>query len=112
MDQSRLSLLALHFIPGIGNYTIRQLVSYCGSAEKVFKTPKGRLRKIPGIGDITAEALTKGKPFVLTEREIRKAEKEKASLIFFFGLINSNSDSQKRMSEGATLNISATSPME
>ena len=75
--------MALHFIPGIGNYTIRQLVSYCGSAEKVFKTPKGRLRKIPGIGDITAEALTKGKPFVLAEREIRKAEKEKASLIFF-----------------------------
>jgi DNA processing protein len=83
MDQNRLSLLALHFIPGIGNYIIKQLVSYCGSAEKVFKTPKGRLQKIPGIGDVTAEAIVKGKPFVLAEREWSKAEKEKAQLIFF-----------------------------
>ena len=83
MDQNRLSLLALHFIPGIGNYIIRQLVSYCGSAEKVFKTPKGKLQKIPGIGDITAEAIVRGKPFALAEREWRKAEKEKSQLIFF-----------------------------
>jgi DNA processing protein len=83
MDQNRLSLLALHFIPGIGNYIIRQLVSYCGSAEKVFKTPKGKLRKIPGIGDITAEAIVKGKPFAHAERECKKAEKEKSQLIFF-----------------------------
>jgi DNA processing protein len=83
MDQNRLSLLALHFIPGIGNYIIKQLVSYCGSAEKVFKTPKGKLQKIPGIGDVTAEAIVKGKPFFLAEREWKKAEKEKAQLIFF-----------------------------
>ena len=83
MDQNRLSLLALHFIPGIGNYIIRQLVSYCGSAEKVFATPKGKLRKIPGIGDVTAEAIVKGKPFMRAEREWVKAEKEKSHLIFF-----------------------------
>ncbi|HYI79131.1 MAG TPA: DNA-processing protein DprA [Chryseolinea sp.] len=83
MDQNRLSLLALHFIPGIGNFIIRQLVSYCGTAEKVFDTPKGKLRRIPGIGDVTAEAIVKGKPFALAEKEWRKAEKEKASLVFF-----------------------------
>ncbi|HZI25446.1 MAG TPA: helix-hairpin-helix domain-containing protein, partial [Chryseolinea sp.] len=73
MDQNRLSLLALHFIPGIGNFIIRQLVSYCGTAEKVFDTPKGKLRRIPGIGDVTAEAIVKGKPFALAEKEWRKA---------------------------------------
>jgi DNA processing protein len=83
MDQNRLSLLALHFISGIGNHIIRQLVSYCGSAEKVFKTSKGKLRKIPGIGDVTAEAIVKGKPFAAAEREWRKAEREKSQLIFF-----------------------------
>ena len=83
MDQNRLSLLALHFIPGIGNHIIRQLVSYCGSAEKVFKTSKGKLRKIPGIGDVTAEAIVKGKPFADAEKEWRKAEREKSQLIFF-----------------------------
>jgi DNA processing protein len=83
MDQSRLSLLALHFIPGIGDHLIRQLVSYCGSAEKVFSTPKGKLLKIPGIGEVTAESIRQGKPFAAAEKEIRKAEKEKVDLIFF-----------------------------
>ena len=70
MDQNRLSLLALHFIPGIGDHIIRQLVSYCGSAERVFKTPKGKLLKIPGIGEVTAEVIIKGNPFLTAEKEI------------------------------------------
>lgn len=83
MDQNRLSLLALHFIPGLGDYLIRQLISYCGSPEKVFKMPKGKLLKIPGIGLVTAEAIIKGKPFSQAEKESRKAEKEGVDLLFF-----------------------------
>lgn len=83
MDQNRLSLLALHFIPGIGDHLIRQLVSYCGSAGKVFSTPKGKLLKIPGIGGVTAEAIRQGKPFAAAERELKKAEKNKVQLLFF-----------------------------
>ena len=83
MDQNRLSLLALHFIPGIGDYLIRQLVSYCGAAEKVFKIPKGKLLKIPGVGMVTAEAIIQGKPFQRAEKELRRAEKEKVDLLFF-----------------------------
>jgi DNA processing protein len=83
MDQNRLAFLALHFIPGIGDYLIRQLVSYCGSAEKVFKTPKGKLLKVPGIGEITAESIRQGKPFAEAEKEMRKAEKENVQLVFF-----------------------------
>lgn len=83
MDQNRLSLLALHFIPGIGDYLIRQLVSYCGSAERVFKMPRGKLQKIPGVGAITAEAISQGKPFNLAEKEFRKAEQDRVDLLFF-----------------------------
>lgn len=83
MDQNRLSLLALHFIPGLGYYLIRQLVSYCGSAEKVFKTPKGKLLRVPGVGAVTADAITKGKPFAQAEKEIQRAEHEKVNLLFF-----------------------------
>ena len=83
MDQNRLSLLALHFIPGIGDYLIRQLISYCGSAERVFKLPKGKLQKIPGVGLITAEAIKQSKPFALAEQEVRRAEKERVDLLFF-----------------------------
>jgi DNA processing protein len=83
MDQTRLSLLALHFIPGLGDHLIRQLVSYCGSAEKVFKTPKGKLMKIPGVGVVTAEGIISGRPFATAEKELRKAERENVQLIFF-----------------------------
>ena len=83
MDQNRLSLLALHFIPGLGDYLIRQLVSYCGSAEKVFKIPKGKLLKIPGVGSVTAEAIAKGKPFAMAEKEVHRAQQEKVKLLFF-----------------------------
>ncbi len=57
MDSERLSFLALHLVPGIGDYLLKQLVSYCGSAENVFRTPKGKLLKIPGIGSVTTEAI-------------------------------------------------------
>lgn len=83
MDQNRLALLALHFIPGIGDYLVRQVVSYCGSAEKVFKTPKGKLLKIPGVGAVTAEAILNGKPFQQAEKELVKAEQSKVELLFF-----------------------------
>ena len=83
MDQNRLSLLALHFIPGVGDYLIKQVVSYCGSAEKVFKTPKGKLLKIPGVGEVSANAILNGKPFEEAEKELKKAEKESVELLFF-----------------------------
>lgn len=82
-DDERLALLALHFVPGLGNYTIRQLVSYCGSAAQVFKKPRGKLLKIPGIGPKTAEAVVNGKPFIEAEREWKRAEKENVKLIFY-----------------------------
>lgn len=83
MDEKRLSLLALHFIPGVGDYLIRQLISYCGAAEKVFKTPKGKLLRIPGVGEVTAESIRQGKPFAAAEKELARAEKEQVQLIFF-----------------------------
>jgi len=72
MDQNRLAFLALHFISGVGDQLIKQLVSYCGSAEQVFKTPKGKLLKIPGIGRITAESIHKGSTFHRAEKELKK----------------------------------------
>lgn len=83
MDQNRLSLLALHFIPGLGDYLIRQLISYCGTPEKVFRIPKGKLLKIPGVGLVIAEAITNGKPFSTAEKELLRAEKENVELLFF-----------------------------
>src|SRR6185369_5550467 len=83
MSQDRLSFLALHFIPGVGDQLVKQLVSYCGSAEQVFKTPKGKLLKIPGIGLVTAEAILSEKTFLRAEKELKKAEKEDTEILFF-----------------------------
>lgn len=83
MGQDRLAFLALHFIPGIGDYLIKQLVSYCGSAEQVFKTPKGKLLKIPGIGEVTGEAIKSGGTFHRAEKEFKKAEKEETEILFY-----------------------------
>jgi DNA processing protein len=83
MDQNRLAFLALRFIPGVGDYLVRQLVSYCGSAEGVLKTPRGKLLKIPGVGEVTADAILKRKSFHQAEKELLKAEKQGVQLLFF-----------------------------
>ena len=83
MDQERISFVALHFIPGIGDILVKQLVSYCGSAEQVFKQSRGRLLKIPGIGEITAEAIHQGRAFDHAEKEFRKAEREETEILLF-----------------------------
>ena len=83
MDQERLSFLGLHFVPGIGDFLVKQLVSYCGSAGAVFKTPKGKLLKIPGVGEVTAEAIKSGNTFYEAEKELRKAEKEEVDILFY-----------------------------
>ncbi len=83
IDQTRLCLLALHFIPGVGDYLIRQLISYCGSAEQVFNTPKGKLLKIPGIGEVTAKAILTHQAFGSAETELLKVEKMGARILFY-----------------------------
>jgi DNA processing protein len=83
MDQERLSFLALHSLSGVGDYLLKQLVSYCGSAEQVFKTPKGKLLKIPGVGEVTAESIRTGKTFEKAEKEMAKAEKSNTEILFY-----------------------------
>lgn len=83
MDQERLSFLALHLIPGVGDHLIRQLIGYCGSAEEVFKKPKGKLMKIPGVGEVTANGIKRADVFLEAERELASAEKEGVQILFF-----------------------------
>ena len=83
MDENRLAFLALHFIPGIGNNLIKQLISYTGSANAVFNTTKGKLLKIPGIGNTIAESIKQQKPLAEAEAEYKKAEKQGTSILFY-----------------------------
>lgn len=83
MDQERLAFVALHFTPGIGDFLLKQLVSYCGSAEQVFKTPKGKLLKIPGVGEYSAVAIKNSNPFTEAEKELKKAEREDVEILLY-----------------------------
>lgn len=83
MDQERVCFLALQLIPGVGNVLIKQLISYCGSAQEVFRQPRGKLLRIPGIGEVTTDSILNGKPLHLAEQELRRAEKEQAQILFY-----------------------------
>lgn len=75
--------MALHLVPGVGDFLIKQLISYCGSAQQVFRQSKGKLLKIPGIGEVTANAIHEGKARHNAEKEFRKAEREDTRILFF-----------------------------
>ena len=83
MDQNRLAQLALHFIPRIGNQTVKQLISYAGSAHNVFELPKGKLLKIPGIGTATVNSILNHRPFERAEQELKKAETSGTQLLLY-----------------------------
>lgn len=76
--------VALGLLPGIGNMITRQLVSYCGSAKAVFYTPKGRLLKIPGVGQTIAAVFGEAQASLRkAEETLRLAEKQQVQLLFF-----------------------------
>ena len=57
MNTETIYLLALQFLRGIGDINAKSLISYCQTAENVFKTPISKLKKIPGIGQYTIQTL-------------------------------------------------------
>lgn len=75
--------IALTLISGVGDMTIKNLVSYCGSAEAVFKEHKKALLKIPGIGRQMANQILKADVFSRAESEFRFIEKHDVSTYFF-----------------------------
>ncbi|TAE85006.1 MAG: DNA-protecting protein DprA [Bacteroidetes bacterium] len=62
--------IALNLIPGIGNVLAKNLVSYCGGVEAIFKQKKSRLLQIPGIGERLADHIVQFKDFKAAETEI------------------------------------------
>ncbi len=84
MDKELRYLLALHAIEGIGSVTARSLISYCGSAEMVFKTNEAKLLRIPHVGEQTAKLiLSQNNILERGEREIALAEAQEVQLIPF-----------------------------
>ena len=76
--------IALTLVPQIGAVTAKTLVSYCGSAEAVFRASKRELHKIPGIGPAIIEVLAASKePLNKAEREITFMEQQGVQAVFY-----------------------------
>ncbi|MFC6223196.1 DNA-processing protein DprA [Hymenobacter artigasi] len=78
--------LALTLLPGVGPQLTRQLMSYGGSAKSVLMMPPGKLRRIPGVGEVTVKNLTgpeREKAFRKAEADLKKAEKEGVEILFY-----------------------------
>lgn len=75
--------IALTLVPGVGSILIRQLISYCGSATEVLRSPLARLMKVPGIGEVTARAILKSDVLTEAERVVNRLEKMGATALFY-----------------------------
>lgn len=69
MTHANVYEVAIGLVPGIGNQLTRQLVSYCGDPEQVFREKKGKLLKIPGIGENIAQSIIQSDIFSKAEQQ-------------------------------------------
>ncbi|MGA0555175.1 DNA-processing protein DprA [Larkinella sp. VNQ87] len=84
MDSSELFYQsALTSVPGVGDILIRQLMSYCGSASEIFRSPLAKLVKIPGIGAVTARSILNPEVLREAERVQQRCEKLHIQQLFY-----------------------------
>jgi len=82
LNMALLHQLALSCIPGIGPVLARNLLSYCGDAEEVFKAKSKHLALIPGIGFKTLKFLKEHSALQRAEQELNFIEKFKIKTFF------------------------------
>lgn len=83
MPDSLQHQIALTLVPQVGPVTAKVLVSYCGSAEAVFRASKRELIKIPGVGPVTADCLLSSVPLQSAERELDFLERHDVKALFY-----------------------------
>ena len=82
-DDAFLHRIAITMIEGVGDVLARQLISYCGGVDAVFKERKKNLLKIPGIGPKTANAINGFKCFHRAENELKFIRKHAIKTFFY-----------------------------
>jgi DNA processing protein len=85
MQEELLQQVELSLLPGIGPVTIRQLISYCGSASGVFGSSEARLSNIPGIGKKTARSISSHRDPAQAGKQLKLADQIQASIHFYTG---------------------------
>lgn len=75
--------IALTLLPQVGAITAKTLVSYCGSAEAVFRASRRELLKIPGIGPGIASGIATSAALAQAEQEMRFLEQYDVKTLFY-----------------------------
>ena len=75
--------LALKKIPKVGSVTAKNLISYTGGIEAVFREKKSRLLKIPGVGQQLATNIGDKGILIDAERELHLIEKHQITVRFY-----------------------------
>lgn len=70
-------------VPTIGPVLAKNLLSYCGSAEAVFKQSEQKLLKIPGIGKRNARKILDYTDFSAAKKELEFIGKHGIDILFF-----------------------------
>lgn len=83
MNDKLLYQIAISLLPFIGPIKARNLISYCGSAEAVFKEKKTNLQKIPGIGQLIANKINLKNVLENAEKELKYIEKNNIKALFY-----------------------------
>lgn len=83
MTDNLLYQVALTLVPQVGAMTAKNLVSYCGSAEGVFRASRKELLKIPGIGTVVANSILSAPVLQLAERELDFIETNNVEAVFY-----------------------------
>ncbi len=84
-DESLIYEIALTLIPGIGDMHGKKLVAYCGGVEAVFREKKKNLLKIPGIGEVIANAVHGKEIFNRAEKEAGFIRQYQITPLFYLG---------------------------
>ncbi len=83
MSKKLLYRIALTQIPGVGGVTARRLIRYCGGVEAVFKERAAALKKIPGIGEHLARAVSSRSFLDRAEQELRFIGRHDIRALFY-----------------------------
>src|SRR6185295_16744619 len=83
MNSSLQFQVALSVIPNIGDVLAKNLVSYCGGPEKVFKSKKKDLIRVPGIDEVRAKSVLEFDRWKEVEEEISFITKNKIHSYFY-----------------------------
>ena len=77
------SLLALKQIPGLGDVTVKLIIAGLGSAKEAITASKSKLKKLHGIGEVTAQVvqLHKRKALDWAENQLELCQKNDITII-------------------------------